>query len=257
MGLALLRTLLLAAISAVVAAGAATAAGPVVLFDQGHGQRFVVDREGTLDLSGFAGAFREAGWQIRTSRGKLTPEILTGVSAVVASGPFAPYTSEEVGALVRFVRGGGRLAVMLHIAPGFENLLGVLSISAAGGVASEKENLLGKGPQDFRVVQLEKHPVTEGLPGFAVYGAWPVAAGGSDAKVIARTTPSAWIDLDRDRTLSEGETAGTLGIAVAGTFGQGSFVVFGDDALFQNRFLSGDNLTLARNLARWLSAQAL
>lgn len=235
---------------------AASAGGPVVLFDQGHGQRFVVDRNGSLDLSEMAGVLRAAGCEIRTSRGKLAPEVLSGVSAVVASGPFAPYAAEEVGALVRFVRGGGRLAVMLHIAPGFENLLAPLSISASAGVASEKENLLGDGPQDFRVVQLERHPVTEGLPGFAVFGSWAVAPGGSDAKVIARTTPSAWIDLDRDRALSEGEKAEALGVAVAGTFEKGAFVVFGDDALFQNRFLKGDNLTLAQNLARWLSGKS-
>jgi hypothetical protein len=29
-------------------------------------------------------------------------------------------------------------------------------------------------------------------------------------------------------------------------------VVFGDDALFQNRFLDGNNRVLAGNLARWL-----
>jgi hypothetical protein len=29
-------------------------------------------------------------------------------------------------------------------------------------------------------------------------------------------------------------------------------VVFGDDALFQNRYLAGGNLPLADNLARWM-----
>ncbi len=39
---------------------------------------------------------------------------------------------------------------------------------------------------------------------------------------------------------------------VAGTAGQGRFVVCGDDALFQNRFLDADNQLLANQLVRWL-----
>jgi hypothetical protein len=39
---------------------------------------------------------------------------------------------------------------------------------------------------------------------------------------------------------------------VAGALGRGRFVVFGDDTLFQNRFLDGSNLELAGNLVHWL-----
>jgi hypothetical protein len=35
------------------------------------------------------------------------------------------------------------------------------------------------------------------------------------------------------------------------TFCQGAFAIFGDDAIFQNKFLNGGNLFLGRNLARW------
>ena len=43
-------------------------------------------------------------------------------------------------------------------------------------------------------------------------------------------------------------------VVAAGELGQGAFIVFADDAIFQNRFLTGDNVTLARNLAGWLLA---
>ena len=33
-------------------------------------------------------------------------------------------------------------------------------------------------------------------------------------------------------------------------------MVFGDDAMFQNQFLTGGNLTLARNLVAWLGTDA-
>lgn len=41
-------------------------------------------------------------------------------------------------------------------------------------------------------------------------------------------------------------------MVVAGSYGKGRFAVFGDDAIFQNRFLDADNRKLAANLARWL-----
>jgi hypothetical protein len=34
--------------------------------------------------------------------------------------------------------------------------------------------------------------------------------------------------------------------------GKGRYIIFGDDALFQNRFLVGENLFLAGNLVAWL-----
>ena len=45
----------------VVVAAAGPAAATTVLFDQGHGQRFVADRDGELDLSGLAGVFGREG----------------------------------------------------------------------------------------------------------------------------------------------------------------------------------------------------
>ena len=64
---------------------------------------------------------------------------------------------------------------------------------------------------------------------------------------------SAWLDLDRNRVYDAGgEPGGSWGVGVAGSLGKGRFVVFGDDAIFQNRFLEGGNEHLGRNLARWL-----
>jgi len=40
---------------------------------------------------------------------------------------------------------------------------------------------------------------------------------------------------------------------VTGTLNKGDFVIFGDDAIFQNRFLDDDNRKLATNLGKWLT----
>ena len=46
----------------------------------------------------------------------------------------------------------------------------------------------------------------------------------------------------------------SFSVLVSGPHGSGELAVFGDDAMFQNRFLTGQNLELAHNLAAWLSA---
>jgi hypothetical protein len=52
--------------------------------------------------------------------------------------------------------------------------------------------------------------------------------------------------------MSANEVVGSVGVIVAGELGAGRFVVFGDDAIFQNKFLDEQNRRLAKNLARWL-----
>jgi hypothetical protein len=58
--------------------------------------------------------------------------------------------------------------------------------------------------------------------------------------------------MDGDMKLSKGDIVQSFGVVVQGTHGAGRFVVFGDDAIFQNKFLDASNKQLARNLARWL-----
>ena len=58
-----------------------------------------------------------------------------------------------------------------------------------------------------------------------------------------------------NRQISAGDVAGTFGVAALGTQGKGRFLVLGDDALFQNRFMDENNSTFAVNLAKWLVAR--
>ncbi len=66
--------------------------------------------------------------------------------------------------------------------------------------------------------------------------------------MIARTSPVAWIDLNRDGKFSEHDAKQSFGVAVAGKFDKGCYIVFGDDAIFQNIFLQKDNMPLGNNL---------
>lgn len=228
-------------------------AGATVLFDQGHGQRFVIGEEGPLHLSGLAGLFREEGLTVTTLDAPLNKDSLASGNALVISGPFTSYTTAEVDSIAHFVENGGKVALMLHIGQPLADLLHRLGVDFSNSVLHEQENIIDNEPLNFRATRLEPHPVMRGLQHFSLYGAWALMNIGDNASIIARTSPNAWVDLNGDNKLSPGDAIQSFGVAVAGQLGKGEFIVFGDDAIFQNKFLDESNTRLARNLSAWLA----
>jgi len=228
-------------------------AASLILFDEGHGQRFVVAGEGALDLSTLGGVLREQGSDLRRHAGPLTDAALAGVAGLVISGPFAPVSAEEIAVIRRFVEGGGALAVMLHIGPPLAGLLHEFGVDFSNGTIRESEGVIGDEPLNFQVSRLEEHPLFQGMERFSLYGGWALVSFDERSRVIASTGPKAWVDLNGDRKPSAGDATQSFGVAVAGQLGAGRFVVFGDDGLFQNRFIDADNRKLAANLGRWLT----
>jgi len=227
---------------------------PVVLFDQGHGQHFLIEKSGELDLSQLAATFTAQGFQVKSSSPDhpFTDEALANVSTLVISGAFQPMTDAEVEAVKRFVDRRGQLCVMLHIASPLATLLNNLGVAVSNGVIREEENLLDpQNPTDFFVTNLASHPLTKDLTQINLYGSWALNVE-LEANVLASTTPQAWVDLNNDKTLDPGDASQAFSVVVAGQLGHGQFVVFADDAIFQNRFLQGPNQQLANNLAAWL-----
>lgn len=230
-------------------------AGSSVLFDQGHGQRFLVERGGDLDLSLLAGTFRDLGHNVSTSTDPLTDKSLDSVDILLISGPFRPYSPEEVETVARFVERGGSVCLTLHIAPPLSALLNRLGIDHSTGVIHEEEGTIEGDPLNFRVTRLEGHPLFKGMRQFSLYGVWALLDTRDGVRSIAKTSPAAWIDLNRNGRFDEGDAKQSFAVAVAGESGKGRYVVFGDDAVFQNKFLKEDNLILARNLAAWLAGR--
>jgi len=249
-----MRHLLLTVLLSVVSLVNTAIAAPKLLFDQGHGQAFVIDNNGELQLGQLAEQFRGDGWQVTASADELTLQRLQAVDALVVSGPFRPFSGEELVAIDGFLQAGGRLAVMLHVASPIAPLLNQLGVVHANGVVREgQQDLVLEGePLNFKVANLKPHPLTKGLEHFALYGAWPLLPEGDNTQSIANTSRSAWVDLDGNNVLSQGDAVQELSVLVIGTTGRGAFAVFGDDAIFQNKFLAGENRTLAANLSRWL-----
>lgn len=226
------------------------AAEPVVLFDQGHGQRFLVEQDRPLDLSGLASVFRQEGAQVRTGDAPLTSALLSGVDILIISGPFKPISEAETDAVLQFVREGGQLAVMVHISQPFLSLFKKLGIVISSLSVNEQENTLGS-PKEFLITKTKDHPLTRNLDAFAVYGGWALKALKPEVTEIAFTSPKAWVDLNQNGELNERDAQQSFAMVASGRLDRGSFVVFGDDAIFQNQFLKGGNLLLAENLVRW------
>jgi hypothetical protein len=226
------------------------AAAQTVLFDTGHGERFLIGEKGPLQLSGLAETIQAAGAKVATLEQPISDASLVEADGLVITGAFAPLKTEEIEAVLRFMQRGGKLAVMLHIAPPLGTLLDRLGITYTNGVIQERENTIDN-PQDFRVDRLGSHPVLQDLHEFSLYGAWGLMNLNGSARIVASTGPNAWIDLARDKVQKKEETA-SFGVAVAGELGKGGFLVFGDDAIFQNKFLDENNKMLAANLAGWL-----
>jgi hypothetical protein len=227
-------------------------ANPVVLFDQGHGQTFVIEKTGDLHLSALATLFRKNGFEVKTGRQAITSQLLSGVDGLVISGPFMPFTASECAAIKKFIERGGRVAVMIHITPTVSNLLKELGIVSTTGPVNEVINIRGGGGKDFSITSLEEHSLTRGLSSFTVYGSWGLNPERGNAKIIAKSSQKSWVDLNRDGKYGPRDAAQEFGIVVAGSIGKGEFAVFGDDAIFQNRFLKNGNLLLGKNLVNWM-----
>jgi hypothetical protein len=228
-------------------------ADSIVLFDQGHGQQFLVEKNRPLDLSELATLFINEGATITTSRDKISSEVLSGIDVLIISGPFAPLLEPEIQAILKFVNDGGRLAVMAHIAQPIAGLILKLGGVISSAAVYEQKNIIGTNARDFMVSHLINHPLTNGLDAFAAYGTWALMAEKEGVQEVARTSDDAWVDLNMNGVLNDRDAKQAFAIILAGEIGLGKFAIFGDDALFQNQFLQGGNRVLGQNLVRWFS----
>ena len=228
-------------------------AAPVILFDEAHKQPFKISGDAPLDLSSLASIYREQGFLVEKSGEPLSAETLNAVDVLVISGAFQELDEKELAAVIEFVESGGGLAVMLHIAPPLRNLLHAFEIDFTNGTLREVKQVIGSNPLDFKVSSFVDHPVTNGLESFSVYGSWALRGTAPNVMTLAQTSKHGWVDLDKNSKPSPADAMQEFAVMVGGEFGQGRFVVVGDDALFQNRYLDDANKKLAVQMMDWLS----
>lgn len=227
---------------------------PRLLFDQGHRQAFVIEKDGPLQLSRLANLFQQQGWHVEQSTATLTENSLAGIEALVISGAFSPLTADEIEAVLGYLRQGGKLAVMIHIGQPLLPLLHKLGVDVGSRVINEKPSQPNGKTIDFTVHNFKPHPLTQNLQSFAIYGGWPLRVFEQQGKSIASSSPHSWVDMNQDKKFSQGDLVSPFDVVISGEFGRGSFAIFADDAIFQNQFLRAGNKSLAENLGRWLKS---
>lgn len=246
------RTLLLSFVAVCLFAVSSVAA-PVVLFDQSHGQAFHIEGAEPLGLSLLARLYQENGYLVSSRTEPLTPEALASVDVLFMSGPFRALSESELATVTDFLRDGGGLAVMLHIAHPMRDLLHRLEVDFTNGTLREANHVVGSNPLNFRVRLLADHPVTNGLDSFSVYGCWALRGTTSQSRSIAETSRQSYVDLNHDNRKSGDDAVQQFAVMVAGELGAGRYVVIGDDAVFQNQFLDDANRRLGLQMLQWLS----
>jgi hypothetical protein len=219
-----------------------------VLFDEGHGQLFKTGDSEALGLSKLSEIFLNDDWVVKTSDKELTDRQLKGIDILVISGAFKSISQSEIKAIVNFLDRGGKLSVMLHIGPPVTDLLHTLGVSISNGVIHEVGEVVEGHDIDFRVRDLVEHDLTNALKDYIIYGGWALLPREQHVNAIAETSENAWIDLNGDKEADAQQKFATI---VVGTIGSGEFVIFSDDAIFQNNFLKGNNLLLGQNLVKW------
>jgi len=225
---------------------------PLARFDSSHGEIFSVFGDGPLDYTAFGQMMREAGFDVIEPAEPITDTSLKNLRLLVIAGPTRPYEHREVQTIRQFVEDGGRLLVLLHIAPPVARLTETFGIFVSNFVVSEHEGSIGGKAQDFYVTRFIPHPVATDVSRIAVFGSWGLMAE-APAVVVAETSDDAWVDFDRNGLLNSDEPRQSFGILAVVKYGDGRMVVVADDAPFATRFLDeGDNRKLAENIVHWL-----
>ena len=85
-----------------------------------------------------------------------------------------------------YVKDGGSLLVLLHIAPPLARLTERFGMILSNFVISESVNTIDGQSQDFYTSKILPHPITKGVKFVALYGTWAIMAE-TNARIIAST----------------------------------------------------------------------
>lgn len=248
----------------------------------GHGERTNrgADQEEGAGISALAGFVRQLGLRHRNlglTQG-LSSQVPEDASVVAIMGPSRSFLPEEIASIQRWVRGGGRLLLMLEpdTAVGFEPLLETLGLRAeAGHMAHEQHyRLLTDTSADRASIvsnRYSSHPSVSTCSRGSSHGVATVFfhAGhiserrdsAARVNVILRSMAGTWADLDGDLEFDQGEenrmtysigAAVTLPVEEEGV-DDARAIVIADADVFSDRVLRNEgNLWLAADTIRWL-----
>lgn len=224
-----------------------------VYFDVSHRVIFQPDSDKKLGLKRFVSLFEKNGDKVHIKAPNFNAPKEARPDVLILPGSMTPYNVKEIYKIEKFVKEGGSLLVLLHIAPPLARVTERFGIVLSNAVISETENLIDGQSQDFYAKHISPHPVTESVSSVAVYGTWGLFPE-KEARVVAATSDRAFPDFNRNRIRDKDEPLVKVGVVAISEYGSGKVVVVADDAPLANAFLDkGDNLRLAKNIVSWLT----
>lgn len=221
------------------------------VFDMSHSEMFQPAGEGPLDYSVFIQLLKTNTSPVEFNRERITARSLEKARIYVLAGPAETVAPEEIEALKHFVKGGGRLLVLLQTSSPVARLTEAFGVIVSKVVIAEQSDTINGQAQDIYVTRFAQHEVTEGLRKIALYESWGLMPR-ADAKIVAASSDKAFADNNRNRKLDKDEPVLQFGIIGVCAFGNGKVVVLSDDAPLTNQHIGEvDNKKLAENIVKW------
>lgn len=225
---------------------------PKAIFDMSHGEIFPVDEMTQASYTEMYYFFYEMGFDVSINKKPITRDILDDIDVLIIAGPITEFKKDEIISINKFVSNGGCLLLLTHIWSPLNDLVQEFNITISNHITADEENQISTSPQDFFIMELDEHPVTEGVSNIAVFGTWSVISG-EPSRTIAWTSDSAYPDINKNRKFDpEIEKKQKLGIVSVTEYDKGKVVVIADDAILVNMFINkGDNRLFAKNIIEW------
>jgi ABC-type uncharacterized transport system involved in gliding motility auxiliary subunit len=250
----------------------------------GHGEHRLDDSSQSDGFSGFQTIVQRDNYKVQSINLQQKAEVPADCTVLVVAGPSGDYIQPEVGAIKKYVEGGGRALFMLDppLKLGRKQISDNQALSdllASWGVTADKNllldesaasQLLGGGPEAPVILQYDSHPIVNDLTNVST--AFPLSRSletkNTDKTTITKLfSTSAESYATSDLASSEirinpaKDKHGPFTLAVAGTYtgakpsDSGRFVVVGNSGWASNQALGfSGNRNLLLNMVNWLSS---
>jgi hypothetical protein len=258
---------------------------PKVYFTSGHGEPGMESGERGRGFSELKQALERQNRTVGTWSSLGKSDLPSDATVVIVAGPRAPFLEPEIGALTKFLAGGGRVLVMADpVLPtpgsppsdfGLGGLLAAYGLKLDSDIVLDLDRAIPQvGPETFVVDSFGPHPIVQSLSGESLNVVFPLARSvsktasppaGYSETMLLQTTPAAWGETSLDKLdqvkKDPADIPGplALGMAVAGSDAKkplGRLVVFGSSGLAANGpFANPGNANLVLNAVSWLAGQ--
>lgn len=251
----------------------------VIYFVQGHGERDL-SGSGRDGYSDFKQDLDNENSEVKTLVLLQQMKIPADCQILVIAGPKNDYLPQEVSAIENYLKGGGRVLLMLDpgvALPNLSKLLGDFGVTTRNDLVIDENpisQIFGTGPSMPLIISYGDNPIVRPLARvvtlFPLSRSFVVAAdasGGATVDSLCKTSAASFSVTNFNPNMTQvsyrpgKDVKGPLVVAVAGTLigasqgKEGRFVATGTSLLAANAYLDFQgNRDLVMNMVEWLSS---